>query len=392
MQAFIKKNKWCVLLSGALIQVFTGVPAAWGAFQKSVQAGYNLNQNDTALIFSFTITSFGIFSIVGGAMQDKLGPRITAIIGAVFLGGGFCLSSLVPQGGKIWFYFAFSLNVGAGCGLLTPSVLSCVQKWYKDKKGFATGVIGLALGASGAVLTLSSKLLTKIFGIQATFLILGIVMFCVSCVCAIFLVNPNDEKQKKIHGSGGNYTALQILKTYQYYLVFFVVGLATPCVILFSPIIVELGTQRGLSEQAALLCIIIGSAFSAMGRLLMPWLSDKIGRKNTDLILFAALALLSWGFIYAKSYFVIVVYCLLAFCYSGEAAVIPSIATDLYGHDNAGVNYGLLALGMSAGSVVFPLIANSFDNIAVRHTIAIISPCIAFALLLFLKPTQGKRI
>ncbi len=83
----------------------------------------------------------------------------------------------------------------------------------------------------------------------------------------------------------------------------------------------------------------------------MPWLSDKIGRRYTDMLLLAALCGFSVWFIYAGSWWVILVYSLLTFCYSGEAAVIPAAGTDLFGQKNAGINYGFLALGMSVGSV-----------------------------------------
>lgn len=49
-------------------------------------------------------------------------------------------------------------------------------------------------------------------------------------------------------GAAQNYTVGQMLKTKQYWLLFFVVALATPAVLLFSPVIVELAQQRGLSE------------------------------------------------------------------------------------------------------------------------------------------------
>ena len=52
-----------------------------------------------------------------------------------------------------------------------------------------------------------------------------------------------------------------MLKTNQYWLMFAVVGLTTPAVLLFSPIIVELAQERGLSQTAALACIVVGSVF-----------------------------------------------------------------------------------------------------------------------------------
>lgn len=51
---------------------------------------------------------------------------------------------------------------------------------------------------------------------------------------------------------------------------------STPAVLLFSPIILKLGVERGLDESAALWSVVLGSVGSAAGRLLMPMLSDKL--------------------------------------------------------------------------------------------------------------------
>ena len=183
-----------------------------------------------------------------------------------------------------------------------------------------------------------------------------------------------------------------MVKTRQYWLLVAVVTLATPAVLLFSPIIVELAQERGLSEQAALSCIVVGSVCSAAGRLLMPWLSDKIGRRYTDMLLFAGLCGLSVWFWRAGGWWVLVVYSLLTFCYSGQAAVLPSTVTDLFGPRHTGVNYGFAALGMSAGSVGFPLAARLLNLTAGRHAVAIGAAAAGLVCLFFLKPTQGRRL
>ena len=169
-------------------------------------------------------------------------------------------------------------------------------------------------------------------------------------------------------------------------------GLATPAVLLFSPIIVQLGQDRGLSEEAAHWAIIIGAVGSAAGRLAMPALSDKIGRRATDLILFTGLAGLSAACSFAQSWWVIAAYTALTFCYSGEAAVIPSMCTDLFGMKNTGVNYGFLALGMSAGSIGFPLLAKALNMELGRHFIAIGAALAGLLCLWALKPTQGDKV
>ena len=116
--------------------------------------------------------------------------------------------------------------------------------------------------------------------------------------------------------------------------------------------------ERGLDEGAALWSVVLGSVGSAAGRLLMPLLSDRIGRRPTDLILFGVSLGLSAAFLFAQGWLVVAVYAGLTFCYSALAAVLPSLSTDLFGLPHAGVNYGFLALGQSVGSLAFPFAAN----------------------------------
>lgn len=393
LQAFLKKHSWSILAAGAAIQILTGVPSAWGVFQKAVCDAYELQQAQAAMIFSFVICFFGIGCILGGLLQDKAGPRVAGLSGTALLAGGFWLAGwLVPAGAPWAFYLMFSVPVGLGCAFLYPSVMSCAQKWYAQKKGLATGVIGGAVGLSGAVLTWLGRFLIVRVGIRSTFLWLGTLMFAVCGAACALLENPHGTLPAEQQNKGKNYSARQMLKTRQYWLLFFVVAFATPAVLLFSPIIVELGQQRGLSEPAALGCIVAGSAASAAGRLLMPWLSDKIGRRYTDMLLFAALAGLSAWFAFAQGWLVIAVYSMLTFCYSGEAAVIPAAVTDLFGQKHAGVNYGFAALGMSLGSVGFPLAARLLGLETGRHWLAVAAACAGFACLIVLKPTQGNRL
>lgn len=390
MQTFLRKHSWSILAAGAAIQIFTGVPAAWGVFQRGVREGYSLSENEASMIFSLTIGAFGIGCVLGGWLQDKKGPRMAGVCGTVLLAAGFVAAAFVPEKTPWLFYLAFSAPVGLGCAFLYPSVMSCAQKWYSDRKGLATGIVGGAVGLSGAVLTVLGTWLIRAFSIRTAFWALGAVMALVCGAGCILLENP--PQKKSASQKGEDYSVRQMLKTPQYWLMFAITGLATPAVLLFSPIIVELAQQRGLNGNAALACIVVGSVASAAGRLSMPWLSDKIGRRYTDMILFAALCGLSAAFIFTKGWWVLVVYSVLTFCYSGEAAVIPAAVTDLFGAKNAGVNYGFVALGMSAGSVGFPLIARLFSDTSARHFVAIAATAVGFVCLIFLKPTKGERL
>ena len=200
-----------------------------------------------------------------------------------------------------------------------------------------------------------------------------------------------DQQGKKQKTPPLDYPPGRMLCTRQYWLCAAAVCLSTPAVLLFSPIILRLGQERGLSEGAAVWAIVLGSGGSAAGRLLMPLLSDKIGRRKTDLFLFGGLFGLSVAFAFARSWGVIAVYAGLTFCYSALAAVLPALSTALFGLPHAGVNYGFLALGQTAGSLAFPFLANGLGLEMGRHWLAAGAAAAGFGAIWLLRPTRAPR-
>ena len=395
-QQFAAKHPWTILAAGAAIQVLTGLPAAWGVFQQPVMEEYGLSEQGAGYAFGILIAAFGVGCVLGGFLQDRHGPRCAGLWGTALLCGGFFAAGLLPPGSAEAFFLAFSIPAGLGTAFLYPSIQSCAQKWYADRKGLATGVIGGAVGLSGAFLTVFVRTAVRGFwvvqGIRGAFWALGAVTLPVCLVGSLLLQDPPQTGQtQKPQENGKNTIDLapqQMLHTKQYWLCAGAVCFSTPAVLLFSPIILKLGMERGLEEQAALWSVVLGSVGSAAGRLLMPLLSDRIGRRPTDMLLFAVSAGLSAGFAFAQGWGVVACYAGLTFCYSALAAVLPALSTDLFGFPHAGVNYGFLALGQSVGSLAFPFAANFFGLEVGRHWMAVAAAGAGFACIRALRPAE----
>ena len=395
-QQFAAKHPWTILAAGAAIQVLTGLPAAWGVFQQPVMEEYGLSEQGAGYAFGILIAAFGVGCVLGGFLQDRHGPRCAGLWGTALLCGGFFAAGLLPPGSAEAFFLAFSIPAGLGTAFLYPSIQSCAQKWYADRKGLATGVIGGAVGLSGAFLTVFVRTAVRGFwvvqGIRGAFWALGAVTLPVCLVGSLLLQDPPQTGQtQKPQENGKNTIDLapqQMLRTRQYWLCAGAVCFSTPAVLLFSPIILKLGMERGLEEQAALWSVVLGSVGSAAGRLLMPLLSDRIGRRPTDMLLFAVSAGLSAGFAFAQGWGVVACYAGLTFCYSALAAVLPTLSTDLFGFPHAGVNYGFLALGQSVGSLAFPFAANFFGLEVGRHWMAVAAAGAGFACIRALRPVE----
>ncbi len=355
-----------ILAAGAGVQLLTGIPAAWGVFQKPVMQGYGLSRGQAMLGFAVLVAFYGVGCAVGGLLQDRRGPRVAGLWGTALLAGGFLAAALVPPGNAVLFLLAYSLPAGVGSAFLAPAVLACAQKWYQDKKGWATGVAGVAMGLSGAFYTLFVKGVGGRWGIRVCFAALGLLMLVVCGSGAAILQNPPRPKQAwPLQGIDHK----KMIRTPQYKLCVAAVALSAPPVLLFSPEIFSIATDRGLPEAAAPFSIVLGSAASAAGRLLCPAVSDKLGRKRVLYAVYLGLAAGSAWFAFAQNAWVLAAYAMLTFFYSGGAAVQPALNTDLFGLRHAGVNYGFIALGMSAGSLL-SYIGSQALPLTARHWLA----------------------
>ena len=172
----------------------------------------------------------------------------------------------------------FSIPAGLGTAFLYPSIQSCAQKWYAGRKGLATGVIGGAVGLSGAFLTGfvahgAAGLWPGAGASGARSGRWGRSRCQSAWRAAPCCTDPPPAKQKPERAGQGKGTPsldlapLQMLRTKQYWLCAGAVCCSTPAVLLFSPIILKLGMERGLDEGAALWSVVLGSVGSAAGPL-----------------------------------------------------------------------------------------------------------------------------
>mgnify|MGYP001755555812 FL=1 len=192
MKQFTARHPWAILAAGAAIQILTGLPAAWGVFQQPVMDEFSLTEDGAGYAFGILIAAFGVGCVIGGFLQDKKGPRCAALWGTGLLCGGFFAAALLPGEKGAWFWAVFSIPAGLGTAFLYPSIQSCAQKWYAGRKGLATGVIGGAVGLSGAFLTGFVRTALKGFGpvqgIRGAFWALGALTLPV-CLVGLSLIH-----------------------------------------------------------------------------------------------------------------------------------------------------------------------------------------------------------
>lgn len=358
------KNRYGVLVFGMLIQLCAGIIYMWSVFRGPVAEHLAWDPSQAALTSSIMLAVFVLGIIVGGKAQDKVGPKIVTIVGSLFLGVGMILTALVTREAPWLVYITYGVIGGFGVGTVYTATVSVIQKWFPDKRGFATGFMVAAFGFSLVIFApLTSSLLAK-SGVPFTFITFGVVFSVLCVLCALQIDNPpanyapSGVVAAKAQASKRQYTTSEMLKTGQFYLIALSLFCILPAYFILNPLFITLGAERGLSSQLAVLGVMITGIASAAGRLLTSWISDLVGRKRAvcGIIIITIASILTM--IIAQGVLFLICIAAIAFGFGGAAGVYPAITADNFGTKHIGLNYGCVMVGFGTSALVFPIISN----------------------------------
>ena len=129
---------WVVVAAAHVVMAIGfGVAYSFAAFFPALQAEFQANRGDVALIFS--LSGFLYFSLgaVAGPLADRFGPGRAIAGGMVLVGIGLLAASRAETLGQI--YLTYSLAVGIGVGFAYVPAVGAVQRWFVARRGFASG-------------------------------------------------------------------------------------------------------------------------------------------------------------------------------------------------------------------------------------------------------------
>ena len=157
--------------------------------------------------------------------------------------------------------------------------------------------------------------------------------------------------------------------------------------------------KKGLGEQAFLGVAIIAIGNSG-GRILAGYLSDKIGRLRTLLIMFVfqCLLMVVSALVTDKgisSVLLLVMATFIGLNYGSNLSLFPSITKDLWGLKNFGINYGVLFTAWGVGGFVLSRVSQMIKavtgSLEYSFWLAGILLAIGSILLLFFEKLMKQR-
>ncbi len=373
---------------------------------------YGLSYDQVATLFPMCTAFYGIFYIIGGKLQEKFPGRICALVGSCIMCFGILSLSFFGEGTSILtLILLFSLPYGGGCGIIFPSMSTPLFRWFVDKGGSAYGIVSAVYSIFSMVMTYVSDFLLVSFGFKSTVRFIALVYFLISRCCCFFLIDPSAdymmetlEKSRRkrkdtdseIHvKKSADFTTRQMLHTKQYYLLLFTRVLSAPRYTLVYPSLVTLGESRGLSQTLAVSLAAVSLGAAAVGQLLIPSASDRIGRKKCSIFMLSIVLISSVFLSFARGGFFLVSGVTMVFAYSGWAVMVLPFSNDLFGLKYSGTNNGFVSLSNTISSFVAPVILSVLSRFLgdmARHVIAVAGCALALVCIFLIDTDTGKLI
>ena len=363
-------GRWGIAIAAVLVQLALGAVYAWSVFNKPLQTEFGWSKSQAVLPFEAAIGTIFIGSLIGGRIQDRVGPRPVALGGVVLYSVGIMLASFTHAKDQLWLLVVtYGVMGGIGLGLAYITPIAMLVKWFPDRRGLITGIAVGGFGF-GAVITspVATAMLRNTPNKTSVFLPLGIAYLIAGLIGASMFRNPpagyavpGFDPAVAARRNVATTVAFDLrgaLRTPQWYLLTAILCLNTLCGIAFISQASDAAQNVArVSVATAGTFVGIMGLFNGAGRIGWAALSDRIGRLRA----FMGMLIVQGISFLVLPHTVFAIFAILGaliyLAYGGGFGTMPATAADFFGTPNAGAIYGAMIVAWSIGGVVGPLIA-----------------------------------
>lgn len=369
-----------------------GAQYSFGVLFPSLIAEFQWNRQSLAGAFSLYAFMYSFLGVILGRWADRFGPRLILLLGSICLGSGIALISQVKAPWHLYLSYGFLASWGMSATYITAN--PTVVKWFIEKRGMAVGIGQAGLGIGIILIPPLTGFLIATIGWRLTCLVLGTIVFAVLFTTSFFIIGhpekvglkpdgkksiPQDQKSQQILPGNGappiieeiNWSAAEAMHTKSFWILtalFFCTWL-----FVFWPLVhlMIFALDIGLPKKTALTAISILGGFSTTGRLIMGFLSDRIGRKSALAInLGLQVFCWSWILITDKSWMLYIFSALFGFSYGGVSAIFPAIVGDYFGRLKAASVIGAIFTLAGVSAAIGPLMGGYIYDVTSSHQLA----------------------
>lgn len=389
-------NRWLILAAAVLTNLSIGIGYAWSVFQAALleinaSNGWQLSQ--TAFAYSLSFVMVPVAMIIIGPKIDANGPKKYVLLSGILFGSGMFLTGFANS--IPFLYITYGIISGLGIGMGYGAATSVAVKWFPDKKGLAGGLAVAGFGSGPILFSPIIRSIISSVGVYHTFKILGAILLVVITLASLVMEKAPVAEQatQTTVPTGKNYK--QMLREVNFWILWVLFTLGCVGGVMTIGVASNIVTTYNLGD--AVLVVMLLSLANTLGRVFWGFVSDRIGRYLTVVIIFLVTALGAFLLLNSLSFGAIsgvVGIIFIGLSYGGLLGTFPGITVDNWGAQFAGSNYGWMFTGFGVAAISAPVIAAKIKEATGSYEMAlmmVIAMAIFGAALQFYFMTKVKK-
>ena len=358
-------NRWFQLIASLVAMIMiANLQYSWTLFVQPLQAATGWKLSDIQTAFTLFILCQTWVQPLDGWLIDRLGPRWFITAAGVLCGLGWTGMAYATSLPMLYVLYCVA---GVGAAFVYSGSIGSALKWFKDRRGLASGIMAAGFGGGTALFIPFISRTIAAEGYQAAFIATGIGQGVVIALVAQFLRHPPSAPvagQPATAGSSAvgssavgtrQFTTLEMLRTPQFYTMYVMFVLMATGGLLVTANAGPMARSWGLSAAALTLAATLSPLANGAARVFWGWVSDRLGRENTMILTFVLQAIclflvVAIGQTSAAwfSFTLVLVY----FTWGQIYSLFPATAGDYFGTRHATSNYAVLYTAKGTAAII----------------------------------------
>jgi len=351
-------NRWFQLCASLVAMVMiANLQYSWTLFVQPLQGATGWRLSDIQFAFTLFILCQTWVQPLDGWLIDRLGPRGFISAAGILCGLGWAGMGYATSLPMLYVLYCLA---GVGAAFVYSGSIGSALKWFKDRRGLASGIMAAGFGGGTALFIpfISSTLESS--GHRETFVVTGLLQGGVILVVAQFLRHPQAEPAAKPAAGAPQvgkrqFTTLEMLRTPQFYVMYAAFVLMATGGLLVTANAGPMARSWGLSTAALTLAATLSPLANGASRIVWGWASDRLGREQTMIVSFVLQAIclylvVALGQLSATWFSITLV--LVYFTWGQIYSLFPATAADYFGTKHATSNYAVLYTAKGTAAIL----------------------------------------
>ena len=384
---------WRVAWAGFwVLFIVYGIQFSYGTFEGAISADKGWSATWLQLAYASYILAYSAVSAWTGQLTDRFGPRKVIATGAALLAAGYLVLSSAGSLAMVFVGLAVIAPLGMSSSWVPAN--ATVVRWFTERRGLATGIVGSGGSAGGIVAPPIAAWLVEQFGWRTAIAMMAVTGGVLMAATAMVFVRDPESigqhpdarmpdpshrpfaRSRVVSRPSGfvvetarsqapeaeipqtAWTAPQAWRNSVFWRIFGMFALTF--VVVFVPFAhgVQYARSLGFSPLWAAGVISSIGIGGLVGRIVTGPLSDRIDRRRAVMLALAVETLSFVGIAVAEG-LVLLYASAIAFglSYGGSVAVFPALVADYFGRTHAGAIVGRFFATAGSFAAVGPYVA-----------------------------------